>query len=139
MSLLFASPAADTILNALRTYIEGQTGRKSLRIYAGAVPASIDANLTSDNLLLAEFTMADTNPASAGKTLVLTNPADVTALLAGTATFFRLGVVVSGAPSAAILQGSVSDAAGAGELKLNKVAFVKDEPVSITRIALSIA
>lgn len=140
MSLLFVSPAADAILNSLRTYIDGLSGTKSLRIYAGAVPATVDANLTTDNLLLADFSISNPcAPAAAAKTLTLTNPADVTALLAGTATFFRLGVVAAGASSAVIFQGTVSDAAGTAELKLNKVAFVKDEPVTIVEIKLSLA
>lgn len=137
MALSFNDTLGNSILKAIRDHIDGFAGESALRIYGGTPPANANAGLSS-NTLLASFSVR--NPCAndpTGKALTIFTPADVTATAAGTATFFRIGKI-SQDGGTAMIQGSVSDAAGNGELKLNRVALTSGEPVSIVEIKFSL-
>ena len=118
MSFWISNAAARAAANAVTALVNtGGAGR--LRLYSGTVPADADAALGS-NTLLAELVMGatafaasvDANPDA----LATANPIteDSVADATGAATFFR---VVNGS-SQTVMQGLVTDQAGAGPLKL---------------------
>ena len=130
MSLSFNDSLAHAILNSMRVHINSLSGTPSLRIYAaGAIPGA---------KVLATFTLSnDVAPAATGKALTFTTPPEVKASDSGDAAQFQIGVL-SDASGQAVLRGSISDATGTGDLKLNKIAIVKDEPVSIVEMKITL-
>lgn len=107
-----------------------------MRIYAGTMPANVTVGMSGETVL-AEFTIKNPCASDAsGFALTIFPPADVTALATGTASWFR--IFKKGA-STSLIQGKVTDAAGNGELKLNRVAITQGEPVSIVEIKFTLS
>lgn len=98
--------------------LDGGTGPGLIRIYGGSKPADPDAALTGQ-VLLAEFTLADPafvdGPQPGHRQLDATPILTTEGVAAGTATWYR----ALSSDGVAHFDGTVSDQAGAGELKLN--------------------
>lgn len=97
--------------------LDSGSGPGLIRIYSGSKPAGPDTAITSQ-VLLAEFTCADpafTAGATGVRTLDATPALTAEGLAAGTAAWYR---AVS-SDNVAHFDGTVSDEAGAGELKMN--------------------
>lgn len=97
--------------------LDSGSGPGLIRVYDGAKPAGPDTAVTGQ-VLLAEFTLADpafTAGATGVRTLDATPALATSGLAAGTAAWYR---AVS-SDGVAHFDGTVSDEAGAGELKMN--------------------
>jgi hypothetical protein len=131
MSLTFSNDAAGKMLDALRLEFDsGVTGAK-IRIYGGTAPQNCRMAITNQPLL-AELTMSKPSSAANSRENKVTL-AEITSgntVAAGTASFFR--VVVTNPTEKPLVQGSVSDSSGNGDLKLNSVTIEQNQSVSIT-------
>jgi len=97
--------------------LDSGTGPGLIRVYTGSQPAGPDTAITTQTLL-AEFTLADpafTAGATGVRTLDATPALATTGLAAGTAAWYR----ALSSDGVAHFDGTVSDEAGAGELKMN--------------------
>jgi hypothetical protein len=122
MALGYVTTLRNAQLDAITTAV-GSAGK--LQIYDGTRPAT---GGTATNKL-AEFTLGSPFAAAASAgVLSPTLPSNVTALLAGTATWYR--IVTSAA--AFVMDGSVSATGGGGDCQLNSVAISSGATVSIT-------
>jgi hypothetical protein len=122
MTLGYVATLRNSQLDAITTAV-GSAGK--LAIYDGTRPAT---GGTATNKL-AEFTMGSPFAAAAsGGVLSPTLPANVTALLTGTATWYR----ITTSAAAFVMDGSVSATGGGGDLQLNSTAISSGATVSIT-------
>ena len=122
MALGYVTTLRNAQLDAITTAV-GSAGK--LQIYDGTRPAT---GGTATNKL-AEFTLGSPFAAAASAgVLSPTLPSNVTALLTGTATWYR--IVTSAA--AFVMDGSVSATGGGGDCQLNSVAISSGATVSIT-------
>ena len=131
MSLQFSEAVRNARLDAIEVEI-GATA--IMRIYSGSAPA-----LPSDaatGTLLAELTLPSDwmAAASAGSKAKSGTWSDLTADATGTAGYFR---VLDSTGTDTGIQGSITDTAGAGPLKLSSTAVVSGEPVTIATFTLT--
>jgi len=97
--------------------LDGGSGPGKIRVYSGTKPAGPDTAITAQ-VLLAEFVCADpafTAGATGVRTLDATPALTAEGLAAGTAAWYR----AVDSDNVAHFDGTVSDEAGSGELKLN--------------------
>lgn len=125
---------AATMLNAIVAAADEGFDASYISIYSGLVPVSASTNLTNQ-VLLAKLTCSDPTASVLGKTLTF-EPigADTAADATGTATFFRL----FSSDNNVVLQGSVSDSSGSGDLKLGTADIVQDATVQITSATITL-
>jgi len=103
-----------------------------LRIYAGPKPVNADAGL-SGNTQLAQLTMSDPAFGTAANGQAIAGPivSDASADATGTATFFRIGSMNSGAFTP-IIQGEVGTANS--DLNLNSTAIAAGGVVAVSSL-----
>jgi hypothetical protein len=138
MALSFAAPVAHEMLKVILAKIDGGTGAGVIRIYAGPVPTSADANLAESNTRLAELTCSDPSadqPAMNTLTLKAINE-DASANADGTATFFR---IADSSLLTVVLQGDCTETGKGGALELNTVKITANSPVAITSATFGLA
>jgi hypothetical protein len=122
MALGYVATLRNAQLDAITTAV-GSAGK--LQIYDGTRPAT---GGTATNKL-AEFTLGSPfAAASSAGVLSPTLPANVTALLTGTATWYR----ITTSAAAFVMDGSVSATGGGGDLQLNSTSISSGATVSIT-------
>ena len=123
---------ATAILNQIVT--AAGSGAK-INLYDGNIPASSDAALSNNNVLAR---VACGNPCATVSGRVMTFSAfeaNVAVEREGTVTFFRL--VTSGGNT--VLQGTVPDTGGTGNLKLNTIQLQAQGTVTVDSATISIA
>jgi hypothetical protein len=135
ISVAAAIAACDTLVDLIDV---GGTANH-LRIYSGTEPATADTAL-SGNTMLVNFDLPDPSfgaavSANGGGTATLNTTSPVTAAATGTATFFR---VLAGDGTTVIMQGSVSDTGGSGDLKLSSTAIVSGIDVEIVSMTVTL-
>lgn len=134
MVVHLANAVARVACDAINEQIDAGGAAGKLRIYAGARPATADDALGGATLLV-EFTL-DVNAfqpsieVGNGATATANDIDPVTATATGTATFFQ--VVAS--DNDVIFDGSVSDTAGTGDLKLSTTAIASGIDVSVVSL-----
>jgi hypothetical protein len=122
MALGYVTTLRNAQLDAITTAV-GSAGK--LQIYDGTRPAT---GGTATNKL-AEFTLGTPfSGAAAAGSLSPTLPANVTALLSGTATWYR----ITTSAAAFVMDGSASATGGGGDLQLNSAVISSGATVSIT-------
>jgi len=115
--------------------LDSGSGPGLIRIYSGSKPAGPDTAI-SGQTLLAEFTLADpafTAGATGVRTLDATPVLATDGLAAGTAAWYR----ALSSDGVAHFDGTVSDEAGAGELKLNTTTISVGLDLQITAGSLT--
>jgi hypothetical protein len=115
--------------------LDSGSGPGLIRIYSGSKPAGPDTAI-SGQILLAEFTLADpafTAGATGVRTLDATPVLATDGLAAGTAAWYR----ALSSDGVAHFDGTVSDEAGAGELKLNTTTISVGLDLQITAGSLT--
>lgn len=137
MTVHIASQVAIDACANINAKIDAGSGPGKLRIYAGTRPARADAAPTGATLLV-EFVLGDPAfgaPATVGNNATATANAvaPVQAVANGAATFFR---IVDSADNP-VLDGSVTDTAGNGDLKLSTTAIVTGIDVSVVTLTAS--
>jgi hypothetical protein len=134
MALRFRTELRNARLDQITTAV-GSAGK--LRIYEGTAPALL-TDAASGTALLAELNCANPfAPAASGGGLTVSAITDDTSADKTTstgATFFR---VVNTTTGNTIIQGTVSDTAGSGDLKLNSVMIQQGAVVSITSFTIT--
>lgn len=136
--ILLSADASNKMLNALRDLLDSGSEPAYLIIYSGDVPAGIDGPAAGATALV---TLPLSKPSAGDATARRLNfnaiPSGGTttpnATAGGTASFFRIGVGQS-----AILQGTVTDASGNGDMKLQSTAVTQGQPVQITSAFLAV-
>lgn len=135
MVVHLANPSAIAACKAINDLMDAAApdGAK-IRVYAGARPANANTALTGQTLLI-EFVAPNPlfgAPAQVGNTATATNNAidPVQAAATGTATFFQ---IVDG-DDVVILDGSVTDIAGNGDLKLSNTSVVSGIDVTVVSL-----
>lgn len=137
MALRFSTTLRNNRLDQITTQVSTQAGSAGkLIIYDGTAPANLTDSVAGTQVL-ATFTMSHpfAVPASGGG-LTVTAPADVTAIktAAGAgASFFR----ITKSDNTVVIQGTVTDVNGSGDLKLNSVAIQSGATVSITSFTIT--
>jgi hypothetical protein len=128
------SSLAATMLAAVVTQADAGFDASYISIYSGLVPTAANTALAAQTLL-AKLVCSDPTGTVSGKTLTFgTIAADQSADATGTATFFRL----CNSNDEVVLQGSVTDSGGSGDLKLGTVALVQGGLVEITSATLTL-
>lgn len=125
MAVRISTAARNAAADAIAALADGGV----LRIYTGTQPAGPDTAPSGD--LLAEFTLADPAFAAAvaGAADLDTTPAvTATGLDDGTAGWFR----ICDAGEAGVLDGSVTDTGGGGDLTMNTTTISTGVSVTIT-------
>lgn len=107
----------------------GSSGK--LRIYDGTPPASANAALSGNNLLVDLPCSATFAPGASGGVLTANAITTTNAALTGTASFFR----VLTSANAAVFQGTVGTSGA--DLNLNTTSIVSGGPVAITSLTLT--
>ena len=127
MATGYSTTLRNAQLDAITTAV-GSAGK--LQIYDGARPTT---GGTATNKL-AEFTLGSPFAAAAASaTLSPTLPSNVSGLLAGTATWFR--ITTSGGTF--VIDGSVTATGGGGDLQLNSTTVSVGATVSISSFSIS--
>ena len=133
MTVHLANVTARAACDAINALIDAGGAAGRLQIYDGARPATADE--APVGVMLVEFTLG--SPAfqasievGNGATATANNVEAVTALATGTATWFR--VVAS--DDDIVFDGSVTDTAGNGDLKLSTVAIAAGIDVSVVSL-----
>ncbi len=133
MALRFSTTCRNNRLDQITSAV-GNAGK--LRIYEGTAPALL-TDAVSGTQLLAELTCGSPfAPAASGGGLTVSAITDDTSAdktTATGATFFR----VSTSAGTTVIQGTVSDTAGSGDLKLNSVMIQQGAVVSITSFTIT--
>jgi len=131
MALKLGALAAQASADAVVDFIDTGTPASRLVIYDGAEPASPAAAVGSQNTLVS-FELPDPAFGSAIDTVgggqATAQPvAAVTAAATGTASWFR---ILNG-DNVVVLQGSVTDTTGTGDLKVSSTSIVAGIEVSV--------
>lgn len=134
MALTLSAALAILAANAQVGYIDQGAGVAKLAIYDGARPAGPDTAVTSQNKLV-EFNLPDPCFGAAvdgaqGATATANAITAVNAGLSGTAAWFRI-VNGDGNP---VIDGLVTDTAGAGDLKVSSTAIISGIEVSVVSL-----
>lgn len=103
MTVFISTAARNAAANAVTALVDGGSAAGTLQIRSGTQPAGPDS--TATGTLLAELTLADPSfgAAATGVATVAGTPLSVTAVAAGTATWFR----VLDSNGVAVVDGSV--------------------------------
>lgn len=133
MVVHLANASARAACDAINALIDAGGAAGKLRIYSGVRPATADDAITGT--LLVEFTLNTTAFAAStevgnGATAVANTIASVTALATGTATHFR----IFASDDDVILDGSVTDTSGSGDLKLSTTSIATGIDVSVVSL-----
>ena len=135
MAIIISQAIALALVDAIHARIDAGTGPGQLEIYSGTRPANPEAAVPGASVLLVDFTLED--PAFAAATMVGTvatanaaQPDPVDGLANGTATWFR----ILDSNNVAIMDGSVTDQTGNGDLKLATTTIVAGVPVTIVSL-----
>lgn len=128
--------AATAMLNGYITELDSGATAPRIQVYDGAEPADTDEAVDTQ-VLLVEFVMPEPSFAApadvSGKVQINANAIDpVNALEDGTAAWFR----IVNADDNVMGQGSVSNQAGTGDLKVSSTAIVQGIEVSVVSCAL---
>lgn len=127
MALGYVTTLRNAQLDAITTAV-GSAGK--LAIYDGTRPAT---GGTATNKL-AEFTLGSPfAPAASSAVLSPTLPSSVTALLTGTATWYR----ITTSAAAFVIDGSVTATGGGGDCQLNSTSISSGATVTITAHTIS--
>ncbi len=131
MALSFSAALRTSRLTAISTEV-GTSGK--LIIYAGTAPDNVGGSVTG-NTVLAELTCSAQfhSTITNGVLTVASITADTNANNSGDATFFR----VTKSDGTAVLQGTVTNQAGSGDLKLNAIAITSGSNVSVTSFTIT--
>ena len=134
MAVRISNAAAIAACDAIVGGIDTGAGTANLVIYSGALPAEAE---TAIDAQVALVTFLLPNPAFAGAVDInpgaqaIANPIDaVQADETGTATFFR----IYDADGATVLQGTVTNTEGNGDLKLSSTAIIADIDVTVVSL-----
>lgn len=130
-----------TFINTLKTSradtIDAAIGTNGkLKIYAGTAPADVNGSLTGTTLLATLTITGAFKSSNTNGVLTANAPGNATAVAGGagtTATFFRLTT----SADANVVQGTVSDTAGSGDLKLNSASISTGATVSVTSFVIT--
>jgi hypothetical protein len=127
MTFTLTDAARSAMCDALVDLLDGGAGDGTIQIRSGSRPASAEDAATGT--LLATITLEDPafGAASAG-VATIDDPASVTAVATGTATWFR---ALSSTPTT-IFDGSVTVTGGGGDLTLATVDVVNGMSVDVT-------
>lgn len=115
--------------------LDSGTGAGKIRIYSGSQPAGPDTAIGAQ-VLLAEFTLNDpafVAGATGVRDLDVTPIPTAVGLAAGTATWYR----ALSSDNVAHFDGTVSNTAGSGELKLNTTTISVDLALELTAGSLT--
>lgn len=138
MALSYATALRDAQQEVIRTFSTNAANSGQLRIYSGTQPASANAAIGSagTNTLLGTLTMNATAflASSAGVLVANAITQDTAADATGTATFFRL---LNAAGTVTIMDGTISDTAGSGDMKLNTTSIVINGPITCTQFQIT--
>jgi hypothetical protein len=124
---------ASTMLASLVTLADGGTGAAYITIYSGTVPTTAETVL-SGQTALAQLTCSKPSATVSGKTLTFAAITSHSISASGTASFFRL----CASDGTVVLQGSVSDTIGSGDLKLGTTALVSGGTAAITSATVAL-
>lgn len=127
MTVRLPAASRDASTNSIVDRLDVGSGPGTIKIYTGAQPAS--AGDAATGTLLATVTLQ--KPAfgdSVSGAATLADPASVNAVAGGTAGWFR----AADSAGSTVFDGSVSDNAGAGDLKLSNVVLASGGAVDLT-------
>jgi hypothetical protein len=135
MAIIISQAIALSLVDAIHARIDAGAGPGQLEIYSGTRPANPEAAVPGASVLLVDFTLED--PAFAAATMVGTvatanaaQPDPVNGAANGTATWFR----ILDSDNVAIMDGSVTDQTGNGDLKLATTTITAGVPVTIVSL-----
>lgn len=129
MTIRINMPARTASVNAVVGLVDAGAGAGTLKIYTGSQPS--DAAATATGTLLATVVLSDpsfTTAPGGSATANMADPASVNATASGTAGWFR----VADSNGVTVFDGSISDTAGTGDLKLSSVTLSSGGAVDIT-------
>jgi len=127
MALSLSTATRNAACDAVVDRADAGTGAGTIQIRSGTRPAT--ANDAATGTLLATVTLADpAYGAAAAGVATLTDPAAVTGIADGTATWFRM----LDSTSATVLDGSVTATGGGGDLTLNTTTISTGVSVDVT-------
>lgn len=139
LDLSLASPAVFALTSAIDATIVNAGGGNfiypKLRLYSGDRPATLATDITNQ-ILLVEYQLNDpsfTNPLFTSD-MVLSLPAQKLALATGVASFFR----IIGGGNQKLLEGSITDRDGDGDLKISTIDIVMGQYVRPLSFTISI-
>lgn len=128
MTLTLATSARNATADALCNLLDAGAGAGTIKLYSGTRPATPNTAL-SGNTLLATVTLIDPAfGAAATGVKTLADPAAVTAVAAGTASFFR----AEDSTGAVVMDGRVTATGGGGDLTLSTTTISVGLSVDIT-------
>ena len=134
MALTFTN----TVKAARADTIDSQIGSAGkLIIYGGTAPADVSGSVTGNQVLATLNWSGAFKSTSTNGVLTANAPGNATASAGGagtTATFFR---IYKSDGTTAIMQGSVSDTGGSGDLKLNSASISTGATVSVTSFVIT--
>lgn len=132
MTLSYSTIAKNATANALAAAISA-AGRGYVQIRSGSRPATADTAVTGT--LLATITLTTTAFSDAVGGLITANGVPLTAnvVASGTASWFR----VYKGNGVAVLDGSVSETGGDGDMQIDNLTFVSGGTVSLQAFSLT--
>lgn len=135
MAVRLSNAAARAACDAINNLINaGSAGAATLVVYSGARPADVDTDVVAQVALvvfnLPSPAFAPAVDAGAGGHATANAITSVVAAATGTASFFR----IYNRDGDGVFDGSVTDTAGAGDLKLSSTAVIKDIDVSVVSL-----
>lgn len=127
MTLTLATAVRNALADLLADSVDAGSGAGTIQIRSGTRPA--DPNTTATGTLLATVTLIDPAFGSASSgACTLSNPAAVTAVATGTATWFR----ALDSDANAKFDGRVTATGGGGDLTLTSTSITSGQSVDIT-------
>lgn len=137
MAIKIANLTAIAAVAALTDFIDNGGDPATLVIYGGAAPTNADDAIAAQPVLV---TFELPNPSFGAPVDIdpgaqaTANPvSSVQASATGTATFFR----IYNRDEAAVLQGTVTDTNGAGDLKLSSTAIISGIDVTVVSLTVT--
>lgn len=134
MSIQLSVAIQNERLNRIEDYINSLVGIIKLRIYTGTPPANVDT-AESGTLLLEMVLPTDWMAAASSGSKSKLGTWSGNASTAGTAGYFRILTDNAGTITAH-LQGTITDTAGTGDLKLDSTALSATQAVTIVDFTL---
>jgi len=133
MIIKLTTAVRNSMAQAILDALDAGSGAAALKFYTGAQPAG-PATAVTDQVLLGTLTFSD--PAGSISAGVLTFGAvthDSAADATGTATWVRLET----SAGAAVMDGDVTNTAGAGFVKMNTTSIVAGGPIQVSSGSLT--
>lgn len=131
--LRISTGARNAIVDAVVALIDADAGAGTIKIYDGTQPASANTAITTQTLL-ATVNLATTSFAAGSSGVAVgTDPASVTAVATGTATWCR----VADNTGDVVLDGDVTATGAGGFMQLSSTAIVSGGAVDITALSLT--